>query len=86
MNVELWLVFHLTGFKFSKFNRDSNQDDDGNEYVKKAIGLMNKTILCMQHTFWGISLPSLHNHDVEFSYATLYGEIKHTRTNFSFAF
>ena len=40
----------------------------------------------MQHSFWYISLPSLHDHDVKFPCATCYGERKYTTTNFSFSF
>ena len=39
---------------------------DGNENVKKAIGLMSKTtILHVHHAFLYISLQSLHNYDVK---------------------
>ena len=39
----------------------SNDDDDGNENGKKAIGLISKTrTLHVHHAFLYISLPSLH--------------------------
>ena len=42
-----------------------SDDGDGNEDVKKAIGLITKTtILYVHHTFLYISLQSLHDRDV----------------------
>ena len=42
-----------------------NDYGDGNRNVKKAIGLMSKTTtLHVHHAFLYISLPSLHNYDV----------------------
>ena len=44
-----------------------NYDSDGNEKVKRAIGLMSKTTtLHVHHAFLYISLLSLHNNDVNF--------------------
>ena len=44
----------------------SNDDGDGNEDVKKAIGLSRKTTtLHVHHTFLYISLSSLHDYDRE---------------------
>ena len=37
-------------------------------------------------SFWHISLPSLHDHNVKFPYATFNGGRKHTENNFSFSF
>ena len=43
----------------------SNEDGDGNQDVKKAIGLLRKTTtLHVHHAFLYISLPSLHDYDV----------------------
>ena len=43
----------------------SNEDGDGNQDVKKAIGLISKTTtLHVNHAFLYISLPSLHDYDV----------------------
>ena len=43
-----------------------NYDSDGNEKVKRAIGLMSKTTtLHVHHAFLYISLLSLHNLDVK---------------------
>ena len=42
-----------------------SDDGDGNEDVKKAIGLITKTtILHVHHVFLYISLQSLHDYDV----------------------
>ena len=44
-----------------------NYDSDGNEKVKRAIGLMSKTTtLHVHHAFLYISFLSLHNNDVNF--------------------
>ena len=44
-----------------------NYDSDGNEKVRRAIGLMSKTTtLHVHHAFLYISLLSLHNNDVNF--------------------
>ena len=52
----------------------SNDDGDGNENVKKAIGLWTKTRgLHVPHAFWYFSLPSLHDYDVKMPNFTFYG-------------
>ena len=44
----------------------SNDDGDGNQDVKKAIGLLRKTTtLHVHHAFLYISSPSLHDYDVK---------------------
>ena len=44
----------------------SNEDGDGNEDVKKEIGLLSKTTtLHVHHAFSYISLPSLHDYEVK---------------------
>ena len=44
----------------------SNDDGDGKEDVKTAIGLLSKTTtLHVHHAFLFISLPSLHDYDVK---------------------
>ena len=44
----------------------SNDEGDGNEDVKKAIGLLRKTTtLHVHHAFLYISSPSLHDYDVK---------------------
>ena len=46
----------------------SNDDGDGNENVKKAIGLLSKTTsLHVHHAFLYISLPLQHDYDVKMS-------------------
>ena len=59
----------------------SNDDGDGNENGKKAIGLISKTFsLHVYHTFLYISLPSLHDYDVKMPNFTSYGERKQATT------
>ena len=44
----------------------NNDDGDGNQDVKKAIGLLRKTTtLHVHHAFLYISSPSLHDYDVK---------------------
>ena len=65
----------------------SNDDGDGNENGKKAIGLLRKiTTLLVHHTFLYISSPSLHDQDVKMPNFTFYGERKQGTTNFFFLF
>ena len=65
----------------------SNDDGDGNENVKKAIGLLSKTTsLHMHHPFLYISLPLLRDYDVKMPSFTFYGGRKQAMTNFSFSF
>ena len=62
----------------------SNDDGDGNEDVKKAIGLLSKTTtLHVNHTFSYISSPSLHDCDVKMPNFTFYGGRKLAAANFS---
>ena len=52
----------------------SNDDGDGNENVKKAIGLLSKTTsLHVHHAFLYISLPLLHHYDMKMPSFTFYG-------------
>ena len=52
----------------------SNDDGDGNQDVKKAIGLLHKTTtLHVYHAFLYISLPSLHDYDVKMPNYKFYG-------------
>ena len=66
----------------------SNDDGDGNENVKKAIGLMSKTTsLHVHHAFLYIfCLPLLHDCDVKMPSFTFYGGRKQATTNFFFSF
>ena len=62
-------------------------NDDGNENGKKTISLISKTTtLHVQHAFFYIPLPSLHDYDVKMPNFTYYGERKQATTNFSFSF
>jgi len=50
-----------------------SDDDDGNENVKKTIGLKTKTtMLRLHHAFLYISLQSLHDYDVNMPNFTFY--------------
>ena len=63
----------------------SNDDGDGNEDVRKAIGLLRKTTtLHVHHAFLYISLPSLHDYDVKCLIASFMEEVnKRRRISFS---
>ena len=64
----------------------SNDDGDGKEDVKKAIGLLRKTTtLHVHHTFLYISLPSLHDYDVKMPNCKFYGGRKQATTNLVFS-
>ena len=72
-----FVIFHLNSWQINMSYDDrniiddfrgsfSNDDGDGNEDVKKAIGLSRKTTtLHVHHTFLYISLSSLHDYDRE---------------------
>jgi len=65
----------------------SEDDSNGSENVKKAIGLISKTTtLHMQHTFLCISLLSLHGYGLRIPNFTFYGGPKQATRNFSFSF
>ena len=65
----------------------SNDDGDGNENVKKPIGLLSKTTsVPVHHAFLYICLPLLHDCDVKMPSFTFYGGRKQATTNFSFSF
>ena len=60
----------------------SNDDGDGSEDVKKAIGLLRKTTsLHVHHAFLYISLPSLHDYDVKMPNCKFYAGRKQATTN-----
>ena len=60
----------------------SNDEGDGNEDVKKAIGLLRKTTtLHVHHAFLYISLPSLHDYDVKMTICKFFGRHKQATTN-----
>ena len=63
----------------------SNEDGDGSENVKKAIGLLSKTTtLHVHHAFLYISLPPLQDYNVKMPNFTFYGGRKQETTNFFF--
>ena len=63
----------------------SNDDEDGNENVKTAIGLSSKTTsLHVHHAFLCISLPLLHDFDVKMPNFTFYGGRRQAKFSFSF--
>ena len=63
----------------------SNDDGDGNEKAKRAIGLLSKTTsLHVHHAFLYISLPLLHEHNVKMPLFTFYGGRKQATTKFYF--
>ena len=63
-----------------------NDDGDGNQDVKKAIGLLRKTTtLHMHHAFLYISSPSLHDYDVKMPNCKFYGGCKQATTNLFFS-
>ena len=65
----------------------SNDDGDGNEDVKKAIGLLRKTTtLHVHHAFLYISLPSFHDYNVKMPNCKCYGGRKQATTNLFFSF
>ena len=71
-NLPRMRAFHAADTKI--LGSFSNDDDDGNENFKKAIGLRTKTrALYVPHTFWYISLPSLHDYVVKMPNFTFYG-------------
>ena len=64
----------------------SNDDGDGNEIVKKTIGLVSKTTNLHVHlAFLYFSQPPLQEYDVKMPHFTFYGGRKQATTNFSFS-
>ena len=64
-----------------------SDDGDGNEYVKKAIGLITKTTtLRLHHAFLYMSLPSLHDFDVKMPDFTFYRGSTQETTKFPLSF
>ena len=61
----------------------SNDDGEGNENAKKAIGLLSKTTtLHVNHTFLYISLLSLHDYDVKYLISRFTGDVNKRRRIF----
>ena len=66
--------------------RNDDGDGNGNEDVKKAIGLLRKTTtLHVHHAFLYISLPSLHDYDVKMPNCKFNGGRKQATTNLLFS-
>ena len=64
----------------------SNDDGEGKEDVKKAIGLLRRTTtLHVHHAFLYISLPSLRYYDVKMLSCKFYGGRKQETTNLFFS-
>ena len=63
--------------------RFSNDDGDGNQNVKKAIGLLRETYV--HHASLYIPLPSLHDYDVKMPNCKFYGGRKQATTNLFFS-
>ena len=64
----------------------SNDDGNGKEDVKKAIGLLRKTTtLHVHHAFLYISLPSLRDYDVKMPNCKFYWGRKQATTNLFFS-
>ena len=64
-----------------------SNDADGNENVKKTIGLISKTTtLHVHHTFLYISFPFLHDYDVKMANFAFYGGRKQATTKFYFSY
>ena len=64
-----------------------SDDGDGNEYVKKAIGLITKTTtLRLHHAFLYMPLPSLHDFDVKMPDFTFYRGSTQETTKFPLCF
>ena len=58
-----------------------SNDADGNENVKKTIGIITKTTTShVHHTFLSISFPFLHNYDVKMPNLVFYGGRKQATT------
>ena len=64
--------------------RNDDGDGDGNQEVKKAMGLLRKTTtLHVHHAFLYISSPSLHDYDVKMPNCKFYAGRKQATTNLS---
>ena len=78
---------HARKLSVREMSVGSFSNENGNENVKKAIGLLTKTTsLHVHHAFLYISLPLQHDYDVKMSSFTFYGGRKQATTNLSFSF
>ena len=82
-----WCITGVTLTNLGATESFNNDDGDGSENVKKAIGLLNKTTtLHVHHAFLYISLPPLQDYNVKMPNFTFYRGRKQAATNFSFSF
>ena len=89
MNTVISTSIIENGLKAKKkkiFRHFKISQDNISENVKKAIGLMSKTTLHVQHAFLYISLSSLHDYDVQMPNYSFYRGPKEVTTKFYFAF
>ena len=64
-----------------------SNDADGNENIKKTIGLISKTTTShVYHAFLDISFLFLHDYDVKMPNLAFYGGRKQATTKFYFSF
>ena len=81
----LWLLNKLLRRFTSPISGSLSSNGDGNEDVKKAIGLLSKTTsLHVHYAFLYIYLPSSHDYDVKMPKCKFYGGRKQATTNFLF--
>lgn len=88
---ERWMLnfgkfFTLLASSFLNYSNDQRRRKQRVCQKSYSIGLVKKKQFFHATHFLCISLPSLHDHDVKFSCAMLCGGLRHTGTNFSFAF
>ena len=64
-----------------------SNDTDGNENVKKTVGLISKTATSrVHHAFWYIYFLFLQDYDVKMPNLAFYGRRKQATTKFFFSF
>ena len=81
-----WKVYILAG-SWCQGAKIRDDDADGNENVKKTIGLISKTTtLHVRHAFLYISLLFLHDYDVKMPNFAFYGGRKQATTKLYFSF
>ena len=94
LSADVVLCFRMSGIEqfwyasallLGSFSHDDG-DGDGNEDVKKPLGLLRKTTtLHVHHAFLYISLPSLHYYDVKMPNCKFYGGRIQATTTFFFS-
>ena len=77
----------VTVHRYPRIGTLGSNDADGNENVKKTIGLISKTTTShVHHAFLYVSLRFLHDYDVTMSNLAFYGGRKQATTKFYFSF